>query len=84
MPESPNGVEPTNPIVTQGRALVRAIEALDAIVPSGRLEMYFAKLLTSIYKHRLRQTLKLAPVWISEEIMSISEQTREDAKTFLS
>jgi hypothetical protein len=84
MPNSLDEIEPANPIIAQGRALVRAIEALDAIVPSGRLEMYFARLLMSIYKHRLRQTLKLAPVWISEEIMSVSEQTGEDRETLLS
>lgn len=84
MPNSLNEIEPPNPIVAQGRALVRAIEALDAIVPSGRLERYFARLLTSIYKHRLRQTLRLAPVWISEEIMSVSEQIKENMEILLS
>jgi hypothetical protein len=84
MPDSLNETEPANPIIAQGRALVRAIEALDAIVPSGPLERYFAKILMAIYKHRLRQTLRLAPAWISEAIIGASERVGEDTETLLS
>jgi len=64
----------TERIITQGRALVRAIEALSAIEPTNRLERRLAKLLLYVYKRRLRGLVEAAPSWVSEEVLSASEQ----------
>ena len=40
--------------IDQGRALVRAIEALEAIVPSSGLERLMARVLVEAYRRRLR------------------------------
>ena len=64
-----NNVKVTNEIITQGRSLLRAIEALEAIVPSGQAENQLAEQLAGVYRHRLRELLKTAPAWISEEIL---------------
>jgi hypothetical protein len=55
----------TNPelidhILRQGRALVRAIEALGTIQPSGPFQRALARLLTAAYKQRLRITVAAA------------------------
>ena len=44
----------TERIIEQGKALVRAIEALSTIVPSGSIERALAGLLQAAYKRRLR------------------------------
>ena len=62
----------TNRIIAQGRALVRAIEALSTIQPSGPFERALARLLMAAYKRRLRGIVKLAPTWVSDEILSAS------------
>jgi hypothetical protein len=64
-----NNVEVTDEIITQGRSLPRAIEALEAIVPSGQAESQLAEQLAGVYRHRLRALLKTAPAWISEKIL---------------
>jgi hypothetical protein len=64
-----SNAEVTDEIITQGRALLRAIEALEAIIPSGQAESQLAEQLVGVYKHRLRELLKTAPAWISEEIL---------------
>jgi hypothetical protein len=46
----------TDRILTQGRALVRAIEALGTIQPSGPVERALARLLMAAYKRRLRES----------------------------
>jgi hypothetical protein len=48
-------------IILQGRALVRAIEALGTIQPSGPFERALARLLIAAYKRRVRGIVKLAP-----------------------
>jgi hypothetical protein len=53
-------VEPTDRIILQGRGLVRAIEALGTIQPSGPFERALVRLLTAAYKRRLRGIVKLA------------------------
>jgi hypothetical protein len=63
----------TDRIILQGRALVRAIEALSTIQPSGPFERALAHLLMAAYKRRLRGIVKLAPAWVSEEILRLSE-----------
>ena len=50
---------PTDQIIAQGRALVRAIEAMDIIIPSGRFERWQTRLLQAAYKYRLRGLVEL-------------------------
>jgi hypothetical protein len=70
--------ELTDRILRQGKALVRAIEALDTIQPSGPFERALACPLMAAYKRRLRGIVKLAPAWVSEEIPSASEHIEDD------
>ena len=63
----------TNHLVSQGRALVRAIEALGTIEPSGPFERALARLLMAAYKRRLRAIVADVPSWVTEEILSVSE-----------
>jgi hypothetical protein len=51
---------PTDQIIAQGRALVRAIEAMDIIMPTGRFEGWQTRLLQAAYKYRLRELVELA------------------------
>ena len=69
---------PTDQIIAQGRALVRAIEAMDIITPTGRFEYWQTRLLQTAYKYRLRGLIKAAPAWVAEQILSASESTGED------
>ena len=62
-------------IIAQVRALVRAIEALGTIEPSGPLERALARLLLAAYKRRLPAIVEAAPSWVSEELLSASEHT---------
>jgi hypothetical protein len=48
---------PTDRILRQGRALVRAIEGLSEIEASGPIERFIAGLLLAAYKRRLRRTV---------------------------
>jgi hypothetical protein len=68
----------TNRIIAQGRTLVRAIEALGTIQPTGPFERALARLLLAAYKRRLRAIVKVVPTWVNEEILSASEHIRED------
>ena len=52
--------DPTDRIVAQSRALVRAIEALGTIQPGGPCERALAGLLMGAYKQRLRATVAAA------------------------
>jgi hypothetical protein len=63
----------TDHIIAQGRALIRAIEAVGPIQPSGPFERALARLLMAAYKRRLRGIVKLAPTWVSEEIPSAGD-----------
>ncbi len=60
------------------RALVRAIETLGTIEPTGPIERVLARLLMAAYKRRLRAIVEAAPAWVSEEILSASERIRDD------
>ena len=68
-----NDIELTDPLVVQGRALVRAIEALVTIHPSGPFERAMARLLLAAYERRLRGIVETAPDWVAEELLSASE-----------
>jgi hypothetical protein len=61
-------------VIAQGRALVRAIEGLSEIEPSGPIERLIAGLLLAAYKRRLRGIVEAAPAWVTEEILSVSER----------
>jgi len=51
----------TDRIISQGRALVRAIEALGTIEPTGPFERALARLLMAAYRRGLRAIVKVAP-----------------------
>ena len=51
----------TDRIISQGRALVRAIEALGTIGPSGPFERALARLLMAAYKRRVWAFVKVVP-----------------------
>jgi hypothetical protein len=51
----------TNRIIAPGRALVRAIEALGTIQPTGPFERALARLLIAAYKRRLRGVVEVVP-----------------------
>jgi hypothetical protein len=69
-------VDLTDRIISQGRALVRAIEALGTIEPTGPFERALARLLMAAYKRRLRAIVKVTPAWVSEEMLSTSERRK--------
>jgi hypothetical protein len=60
-------------MIRQGKALVRAIESLAVIEPTGPIERFIVGLLMTAYKRRLRAIVERAPAWVSEEILSASE-----------
>jgi hypothetical protein len=51
----------TDHLISQGRALVRAIEALGTIEPTGPFERALARLLMAAYKRWLRAIVEVAP-----------------------
>jgi hypothetical protein len=51
----------TDRILTQDEALVRAIEALGTIEPSGPIEAMLARLLLAAYTRRLRGIVAATP-----------------------
>jgi len=59
----------TDRILRQGKALVRAIEALGTIEPSGPIERAAARVLLYAYKRRLRGVVAVAPAWMVEDIL---------------
>jgi hypothetical protein len=68
----------TERIIEQGRALVRAIEALSTIESTGPIEQVLVSLLQATYKRRLRAIVKTVPIWVTEEILSASERIGDD------
>lgn len=68
----------TERIIAQGRALVRAIEALGTIEATGPFERAIAGLLMAVYKRRLRAIIAAAPAWVGEEILGVSEHLGDD------
>jgi hypothetical protein len=71
-----NDYDPTqvsDQIIAQGQALVRVIEGMDVIVPTGWFERWQARLLQAAYKRRLRALVAVAPSCVAEEILSASE-----------
>jgi hypothetical protein len=78
MAQSTNDPTHTDRIIAQGKALVRAIEALGTIEPSGWFERWQMRLLQAAYKQRLRAIVAAAPDWVAEEILSASEHIGRD------
>jgi hypothetical protein len=68
----------TDQIIAQGRALVRAIEALNFIEPSDYFERHIARLLAAAYERRLEEIVAAAPAWVGEEILSARENSSKD------
>ncbi len=68
----------TETVIEQGKAFVRAIEAIGTIAPSGPLERALAGLLQAGYKRRLRALVKVLPEWVTEEILSASQHIGDD------
>jgi hypothetical protein len=62
----------TDHIISQGSALVRAVEALDEIKPSGWFERMLARLLLAAYKRRLHGILDAVPGWVRAKILNTS------------
>ena len=54
--------------------MIRAVEALGTIEHTGPFERALERLLMAAYKRRLRAIVKVAPTWVSEEILSVSER----------
>jgi len=52
--------DPADRIIAQGRALVRAIESLATIEPTGPFERALSRLLSSAYSRRLRSSVAVA------------------------
>jgi hypothetical protein len=61
--------------IRQGKALVRAIESLAVIEPTGPIEQFIVSVLLPAYKRRLRGIVESAPAWVTEEILSASEHS---------
>jgi hypothetical protein len=68
----------TERVLQQGKALVRAIEALETIEPAGPIERVQAWFLLQAYRRRLRAILEAAPDWVVEEILSANQRIGDD------
>jgi len=72
-----NDADHTDYIISQGRALVRAIEALRNIEASRPFESELAELLRSACQRCLRCIVADAPSWVCEEIMKPGEYAQD-------
>jgi len=70
-------VRATEGTLQQGKALVRAIEALETIEPTGPIERVQTWFLLKAYRRRLRAIVEVSPTWIVEEMLSASEHIEE-------
>jgi hypothetical protein len=68
----------TERILQQGQALVRAIEALETIEPTGPIEQVQVWCLLQAYRRRLMDLMELVPDWPAEEIPSASQRIGDD------
>ncbi|MFW6126341.1 MAG: hypothetical protein ACOC58_04470 [Chloroflexota bacterium] len=71
-------VRTTDRIIRQGKALVRAIEALETIKRTGPIEELMSWFLLQAYRRRLRAIVASAPAWMTEQILSVSQHIDED------
>lgn len=66
-----NGLDFANvSTIDQGRALARAVEALNVAEMKDPFERAVAELLQAAYERRLDELMASAPSWMSEEISS--------------
>lgn len=72
-----NDADHTDYIISQGRALVRAIEALRNIEASHPFESELAELLRSACQRCLRCIVADAPSWVREEILKPDEYVQD-------
>jgi len=72
-----NDADHTDRIIAQGRALVRAIEALGKIESSRPFERELADLLRSACQRCLRYIVADAPSWVCEEILKPGERAQD-------
>jgi len=70
---------PTDHLISQGRALVRAIEVLGTIEPTGPFERMLAWLLLTVYRRWLRAIVATIPASASEGKSSASEGVEEQS-----
>ena len=68
-----NDPELTDRIIEEGQPLVRAIEAVEIITPTGRFVRAITWLQLQAHRRRLRGIISLAPAWLGEEILSASQ-----------
>jgi hypothetical protein len=66
--------EVTECVLEQGKALVRAIEALETVEAAGPVERVQAWFLLEAYRRRLWGLVEVAPPWATEEMLSASER----------
>ena len=71
-------MDQTEHILQQGQALVRAIEALETIEPTGPIDRVQAWFLLQAYRRRLRALVVTAPTCVCEEILSASQAIDSD------
>ena len=65
--------EDTHRVILQGRALVRAIQALETIEPSSWFERAISGVLVKAYRRRLRAIIGAAPSWVGGRILEAME-----------
>jgi hypothetical protein len=70
--------EHVNRIIRQGRALVKAIEGLSEVDPTGPIERLMIRMLLDSYKQRLEALIAALPAWAVERILSASERVGDD------
>jgi hypothetical protein len=68
----------TERVLGQGKALVRAIEALETVQATGPLDRAMVWLLLQAYRRGLRPIVGATPAWLAEEIVSASERIGGD------
>ena len=68
----------TEKALEQGQALVRAIEALETIEPTGPIERTQAWFVMQAYRRRLLAIVGVGPAWLAEEILSASQRIGDD------
>lgn len=69
--------EATSRIVEQGRALIRAVEALEVIEPTGWFERAIVRLLVAAYERRLEVVFTSMPEWVVAKILDASKDFEE-------
>ena len=66
-------MDPTERILQQGKALVRAIEALETIEPTGPIERVQTRYLLHAYGRWLRAIVGAAALWLALDVLSPSQ-----------